>query len=107
MELDMTTQSIFIAAQIADAIGVAGFGLYVLTYALLTFNKIDAKNITYFVMNLAAAAMVLVGLMSAFNLASALIQVFWISISICAIVVRVRNRQTDVFFSRVRRIAAE
>jgi len=57
-----------------DAIGVAGFALYVLTYGLLTFNKIDARNISYFVLNLCAASLVLIGLIGAFNLASALIQ---------------------------------
>lgn len=75
-----------------DAIGVAGFGLYVLNYTLLTFRKLQAENIAYFVLNGTAAVMVLIGLTSSFNLASAMIQVFWVGISIVAVVMRLRSR---------------
>ena len=75
-----------------DVIGVAGFGLYVLNYTLLTFRKLQAENIAYFVLNGTAAVMVLIGLTSSFNLASAMIQVFWVGISIVAVVVRLRSK---------------
>lgn len=103
----MTEFSTWTAAQLYDAIGIAGFGLYVLTYGLLTLNRVDSKNLSYFVLNLMAASLVLIGLVGAFNLASALIQVFWISISIFAIVVRIRNRKEEGFVKRVQQIAAE
>lgn len=74
-----------------DAIGVAGFGLYVLNYTLLTFRKLQTEQIVYFVLNGMAAVMVLIGLASSFNLASAMIQVFWVGISIVAVVVRLRS----------------
>lgn len=83
--------------EVLDAVGVAGFGLYVLNYGLLTFQRLQSNQVCYFVMNGFAAAMVLVGLMSAFNLASALIQVFWIIISIVAIVIRLRKSPEPVF----------
>ncbi len=75
-----------------DAIGVAGFGLYVLNYALLTFRKIQTEGILYFVINAIAAVMVLIGLSHSFNLASAMIQIFWVGISVVAIFVRLRGR---------------
>ncbi|MEL6838817.1 MAG: hypothetical protein AAFP85_05960 [Pseudomonadota bacterium] len=75
-----------------DAIGVAGFGLYVLNYTLLTFRRIQTDGILYFVINAIAASMVLIGLSSSFNLASAMIQVFWVGISLVAIVVRIHAR---------------
>mgnify|MGYP001793791878 CR=1 FL=1 len=78
-----------------DAIGVAGFGLYVLNYTLLTFRKIQTEHILYFVINASAASMVLVGLSSSFNLASAMIQVFWVGISVVAIIIRLRARHLD------------
>lgn len=78
-------------AEVFDAIGVAGFGLYVLNYSLLTVQKLNAQQITYFVINLIAASMVLIGLIHAFNLASAMIQGFWIVISIYAIFTRIRS----------------
>lgn len=71
-----------------EFIGVLGFGLYVLNYMLLTLRVLDGHGILYFVLNAAAASMVLVGLMASFNLASVLIQVFWIVISIVAISMR-------------------
>jgi len=74
-----------------DVIGVAGFGLYVLNYALLTFRRMKSDQIAYFAMNGVAASMVLVGLLSSFNLASAMIQIFWIGISAIAIFIRLRR----------------
>lgn len=75
-----------------DVIGVAGFGLYVLNYLLLTFRPRRSENICYFVINGAAATMVLIGLTNTFNLAAAMIQVFFICISVMAIIVRLHAR---------------
>ncbi len=74
-----------------DAVGVAGFGLYVLNYTLLTFKKLTSECICFFAVNWLAASCVLIGLFNAFNLASALIQVFWIVISTVAILIRLRG----------------
>ncbi|MCW1951920.1 MAG: hypothetical protein KIH44_011215 [Octadecabacter sp.] len=73
-----------------DAIGVCGFGLYVLNYTMLTFHRVTSHCKTYFAINLVAASMVLTGMTFSFNLASALIQMFWIGISITAIIMRFR-----------------
>ena len=78
--------------ELYDAIGVAGFGLYVLNYSLLTFHKLRSEQISYFAINWLAASMVLVGLINAFNLASALIQIFWIVISSVGMVIRLRKK---------------
>lgn len=77
--------------EVFDAIGVAGFGLYVLNYVMLTFQRQRCDQISYFVINWFAASMVLIGLFNAFNLASALIQIFWIAISTAGIVIRCRR----------------
>lgn len=80
-----------------DAIGVAGFGLYVLNYTLLTVQRVRSDQVAYFAINGVAALMVLVGLLSSFNLASAMIQIFWIGISAIAIFIRLRRpAQADV-----------
>ena len=71
-----------------EAIGVTGFALYVMNYTLLTFHRITSHSSAYFIINLAASSMVLIGLTHSFNLASALIQLFWIVISITAIALR-------------------
>jgi predicted membrane protein len=77
-------------AAIYDVFGLMGFGLYVLSYCLLTTHRLDSRTSTYFTINLVAAGLVLVSLIGAFNLASLLIQVFWIVVSILAIAKRYR-----------------
>ncbi len=89
------TYLLSLPTELYDAIGVAGFGLYVLNYTLLTVHKVSSHQIRYFTINLFAAAMVLIGLTSAFNLASALIQGFWIVISVVAIAIRIKNPETE------------
>lgn len=71
-----------------DLIGISGFVLYVLNYTLLTFRVLDTQHVAYFALNLTAASFVLIGLSASFNLASAMIQMFWICISIIAIALR-------------------
>jgi len=76
-----------------EAIGVAGFGLYVLAYTLLTLRMLQGTSITYFMLNLSAATCVLIGLTASFNLASALIQFFWVAMSIVGITMHVVRPQ--------------
>ena len=71
-----------------DSIGIAGFALYVATYAMLSLRLMSGNCMLYFFLNLTAASCVLIGLSVNFNLASALIQVFWISMSVIAIILR-------------------
>jgi hypothetical protein len=76
------------ATLFAEGIGITGFCLYVTTYALLTFRFLSGNSVYYFALNLTAASCVLVGLTASFNLASALIQIFRISMSIIGITLR-------------------
>ena len=71
-----------------DCAGVVGFGLYVLNYTLLSLNRLTSNSQIYFALNLIAASLVLLGLTHSFNLASALIQGFWIVLSLTALVLR-------------------
>lgn len=82
-----------IPSDVLEAVGIIGFGLYVLNYTLLTVHKVNSTQLSYFLINLLAATCVLIGLSTAFNLAAALIQIFWIMISITAIILRLaKNR---------------
>ena len=76
---------------IYDLVGLLGFGLYVVSYFLLTTHRLTSQTCTYFVINLIAATLVLVSLFGAFNLASLMIQVFWIVVSVLAISRRFRD----------------
>ena len=89
----MTQYLSSIPPELFDAIGVAGFGLYVLNYSLLTFQKVRSEQASYFALNWLAATMVLVGLINAFNLAAALIQIFWICISTVGMFIRLRQKR--------------
>ncbi len=86
MSIDIET----LRPAVSDAIGLAGFGLYVTNYILLTLHRVRSESIFYFAINGAAAAMVLIGLSTSFNLASAMIQIFWLCISAFAIIIRLR-----------------
>ena len=72
--------------QICQAIGLAGFAMYMLSYFLLQIGKVRGESGTYATMNLSAASMVLISLIHEFNLPSALIQVAWILISLIGLV---------------------
>jgi hypothetical protein len=77
-----------------ELVGIFGFLLYVVNYSLLTFRVTSSEGLTFFVINLAASSAVLAGLMVSFNLAAALIQIFWITISLVAITLRLFRRTT-------------
>lgn len=99
---DFVTQ---VPPEVFDAIGVAGFGLYVLNYVLLTVQRTRSDQVSYFVLNWLAATMVLIGLTTAFNLAAALIQIFWIAISTVGIVLRCRRSvKSDAAFESSRAV---
>ena len=88
-----------ISPEVFDAIGIAGFALYVLNYGLLTLQRDWSARVSYFAINWMAASFVLIGLTSSFNLASAMIQIFWIAISTVGIVIRMRRRRQPRFES--------
>ena len=62
--------------------GVAGFVFYMLSYGLLQIGRISGQGYCYPLMNMAAASLVLISLTHQFNLASVLIQLSWIVISL-------------------------
>lgn len=73
-------------------IGVIGFGLYVTNYSLLSSRVVSSESTGFFLMNTVAAAFVLTSNYVEFNLASVMIQVFWIAIGFKAIAIRRRPR---------------
>ena len=65
-----------------DTVGLIGVALYIAAYGALQFGWVQGSGYAYTLMNLAAAALVLVSLVESFNLSSAIIQITWIVISI-------------------------
>lgn len=78
-----------LSSTVLDGIGVLGFALYVLTYSLLTLRVLQGCSPRYFALNLAAASCVLIGLTGNFNLASAMIQLFWVAMSLLGLMLHI------------------
>ena len=83
------TYSELTSLQLYQWLGLLGFCIYVVNYCCLSFRILSSESIWFFAINTTAAALVLISLMQDFNLASALIQTFWIVIGACAIVLRI------------------
>ena len=66
---------------IPDAIGIFGTFLVVLAYYLLQLERIDPKGLAYNLINLSGATLLLISLCFNFNLASFIIEIFWIAAS--------------------------
>lgn len=67
---------------IPDVIGISGVVLVLLTYMLLQFDKIDSKGFWYSFINLMGAVLIMYSLFYTWNLASVIIEIFWIMISL-------------------------
>ena len=78
-----------------DLIGVIGVALYVGSYFLLQTKILDGNKNTYAIMNLLAPVAVLISLTESFNLASALIQICWVAISIVGISLRAWSKYSN------------
>ncbi len=77
------------------AIGLAGVILYVLGFFLLCTGRIDSTLPTFFILNFMAAGFVLISLTVDFNLSAALIQAFYLTMSLGGIVKRARLWRTN------------
>ncbi|KUF12204.1 CBU_0592 family membrane protein [Pseudoponticoccus marisrubri] len=84
-----------LGADLLRLLGVLGFLLYVLLYTSLSLRWLHSDSILYFCGNICAASMVLMSLTLDFNLAAALIQMFWIAMGIPAILLRLGRMRSD------------
>lgn len=67
---------------LANIIGVFGTACVVGAYVLQQMDKIDSKSFAYNFWNLLGAIFLLISLMVHFNLASFIIELFWIAASV-------------------------
>ena len=63
-------------------VGLPGVFLILFTYFLLQTEKMSATGFWYSFLNLTGASLILFSLMFEWNLAAALIEIFWIIISL-------------------------
>lgn len=76
-----------------DIVGTIGVALIIVTYAGVQLRKMEVRSLTYSALNLLGALMILVSLAYNFNLASVVIEIFWIIISLWGIVVWIKTRK--------------
>lgn len=70
---------------LANVVGMIGTFCIVAAYLLMQLNKLDPKGMNFNLINLVGAVLLLISLMVHFNLASVVIEVFWIIASIIGI----------------------
>lgn len=75
----------FTTEELVHFIGIFGAGVYLGSYALLQLGVLKGDSYTYSVLNILAPSCVMISLLTAFNMSSAIIQTSWIIISIVGI----------------------
>jgi len=75
--------------------GVAGAGTIILAYFLIQQGWLEAKGWRYSTFNLVGATLILISLYTQWNLPSAVIEVFWISISLYGIGKQILHPDSD------------
>jgi len=78
-----------------DIIGTVGVGLIIVAYAAVQGGRMKSEQLSYSITNLVGAGMILISLRYNFNLASVIIEVFWILISIWGIVLWLKRRSRN------------
>ncbi|BBN83447.1 hypothetical protein PA25_34320 [Pseudoalteromonas sp. A25] len=79
-----------------DVIGMSGTALVVGAFFMLQLGKASPESLTYNLMNLSGAILLLISLCYNFNLASFVIELFWIAASIIGLVKYLKAKQSSV-----------
>ncbi|MCP2670860.1 hypothetical protein NHF40_07965 [Maricaulaceae bacterium EIL42A08] len=66
----------------SDFVGLAGVGCILAAYFLLQIEKVRGDSMQYLLLNLVGAVLLIISLMFTFNLASFVIEICWLAISI-------------------------
>jgi len=74
-------------------VGLPGVFLILLTYFLLQTEKMSASGFLYSFLNLLGASLILFSLLFEWNLSAALIEIFWIIISLLGLIRFLKNRK--------------
>ena len=79
---------------LVDVIGMSGTARGVGSYLFLQLERLDPKGLVYNLMNLLGAVLLLISLCYQFNLASFVIELFWIAASLAGLY-KWQRRQGD------------
>jgi predicted membrane protein len=67
---------------VSDGIGLAGVSCVLMAYFLLQLERVRSDGLGYLLLNLVGASLLIVSLMVTFNLASFVIEICWLAISL-------------------------
>ncbi len=79
-------------SQQANFLGVVGVFLVLLAYLLLQLEKMSAKSVLYSLLNTVGSLLILISLYFYWNLASGIIEMAWLFISIYGLVRAIQIR---------------
>jgi len=85
------------SSDLANLIGLTGVTLVVVSYFLLQVGRVRVEQLRYSLTNAIASTLVLVSLAAHWNLSSAVIEAFWLLISLygCGRWMRARRRASS------------
>lgn len=89
--MPVSESNFYDAVFLCRAVGLIGFLIYATAFFCLSTGKLNSTTPFYFVLMLTASSCVLVSLLADFNLSAALIQGFYIVMSIGGIILRWRS----------------
>lgn len=75
-----------------DIFGIIGVGFVLISYLLLQIDRIEPKSVSYSLLNLVGAFLILISLYFTFNLASFIIEIAWLLISAYGLIKAIRLR---------------
>ena len=78
-----------------DLVGNIGVAFILITYLALQLDKIDAKGLTYSVLNGVGAFLILISLLFAFNLSAVIIEGAWLLISMFGVFLYFRAKRNQ------------
>ena len=84
------------SSDFANVVGLAGVTLVVVSYFLLQIGKLRVEQLRYSLVNAIASILVLISLAAHWNLSSAIIEGFWLLISLYGCVKWLRGRRKAV-----------
>jgi hypothetical protein len=79
-----------------DVVGLVGVVIVVITYFLLQSEKIDSKGFLYSFLNAVGSLLVVYSLLYNWNLASFILEFFWILISLYGLKKWYRNKMKNI-----------
>lgn len=77
---------------IANTLGIIGVGCIVTAFALMQMGRLAMETYRYQLLNLVGAMLIVVSLLNSWNLASFVIEVIWISVSLYGLIKLYRKR---------------